>query len=244
MDERAFEGVSAVINLAGANISGHRWTKAYKKELATSRIGSTNLIVNFLNNEPNTVTSFLSGSAVGYYGMENTSHWFVETDPPGADFLAQLVVDWEKAAMQVKSSVNLTRIRTGIVFSDRGGALEEMSKPIKLFVGSPLGSGKQITDWIHIDDHCRIVIHILENNLAGVFNAVAPEPATNEEITKALAKKLHRPLLIPNVPAFALKIILGEMSNAVLNGALVSSKKIESTGFKFEYPTLAKALGI
>ncbi|HZY78634.1 MAG TPA: TIGR01777 family oxidoreductase [Cyclobacteriaceae bacterium] len=242
IDERAFEGVHTVINLAGANISGHRWTDAYKKELAVSRIGSTNLIVNFLNNKPHTVTNFLSGSAVGYYGMENSPHWFVETDPPGKDFLARLVVDWEKAASHAKC--NVAYIRTGIIFSDRGGALEEMAKPIKLFVGSPLGSGKQVTDWIHIDDHCRIIIHILENNLSGAFNAVAPNPATNEAITKALAKKLHKPLWAPNVPAFALRIILGEMSGAVLNGALVSSRKIETTGFKFQYPTLEAALGI
>jgi uncharacterized protein (TIGR01777 family) len=242
MDERAFDGVGAVINLAGANISGHRWTRSYKKELALSRIGSTNLIVNFINNKPNMVTSFLSGSAVGYYGMENKSHWFVESDPPGTDFLARLVVDWEKAAMQAKC--NVTLIRTGIVFSDRGGALEEMAKPIRLFVGAPLGSGKQIIDWIHIDDHCNMVIHLLENDLPGAFNAVAPNPATNTEVTKALGKKLNKPLWLPNIPGFALKIILGEMSGAVLNGALVSSKKIESTGFTFQYPTLSKALGI
>jgi uncharacterized protein (TIGR01777 family) len=243
IDERAFEDVAVVINLAGANISGHRWTNAYKQELVKSRIGSTELIVNFLNNNRHTVRNFLSGSAIGYYGFRDTSHVYTEDDPPGTDFLSRLVADWEKAATQlVDASVKVALIRTGIVLSERGGALKEMAKPVKLLVGAPLGSGKQIVDWIHLDDICRVFIHILENDLSGPFNAVAPRPASNAEITKAIAKRYRRPLWLPNIPAFVLKIILGEMSGAILNGVPVSSRKIESTGFVFQYPTLETAL--
>jgi uncharacterized protein (TIGR01777 family) len=240
IDTNAFEGVTVVINLAGANVNGHRWTEAYKEEMRVSRTGSTKLIVDFLNNRPHQVKQFLSGSAVGYYGYGSDNHWFRETDPPGNDFMAQLAVEWEKVADQAK--VNTAHLRTGIIISDHDGAIEEMAKPIKLYVGSPLGSGKQVVSWIHLDDHCGIIMHIIENNLAGTFNLTAPQPATNEEMTRVLAKKLRKPLWLPNVPGFVLRIVLGEMADAVLNGSKVSSEKIQSTGYKFKYPTLQEAL--
>lgn len=244
IDERAFEGVTAVINLAGASINGRRWTEAYKKELVDSRIVSTRLIVDFLNNKPHTVTNFLCGTAVGYYGLTNNTTPFRETDLPATDFMATLVSDWEHEASKVNDrKIKIACIRTGIVFSSKEGALQEMARPIKLLVGAPLGSGKQVVSWIHLDDICRIFIHILENDLSGPYNGVAPEPATNEAITKAIAKALHKPLWLPNIPGFVLKIILGEMGEAVLNGSMVSSDKIRSTGFEFEYPNLKDAVG-
>ncbi len=240
IDTRAFEGVSVVINLAGANISDHRWTASYKKELEISRTGSTKLLVDYLNSNQHQVTQFVAGSAIGYYGLNDNSTLFRENDPPGKDFMAQITVEWERVADQWKG--NVAHIRTGIVFGPHGGAIEEMSKPIKLYVGSPLGSGKQYVSWIHLEDECGIIMHVIENELTGVFNATAPEPATNEEITRALAKKLHRPLWLPNVPGIVLKIVLGEMADAVLGGSKVSSEKIQSTGYKFRYPSLQEAL--
>jgi uncharacterized protein (TIGR01777 family) len=244
IDERAFEGVSAVVNLAGANIDGQRWTEAYKRELAISRTGSTKLIVDFLNNKPHNIKHFISGSAIGVYGFGSESQWFREADPPGNDFLAQLVASWEHEASKLKNEdVKLAFVRTGIVFANKGGALDAMKRPIKLYAGAPLGSGKQLVSWIHIDDLSRIFIHILENGLAGAFNATAPDPASNERITKAIAKKLAKPLWLPNIPEFVLKIILGDMTGSVVNGSMISSEKIQSTGFAFQYPTLDKALG-
>jgi uncharacterized protein (TIGR01777 family) len=236
IDERAFDGVDIVINLAGANISGHRWTRAYKRELLLSRTGSTRLIANCLKQR---TVRFIAGSAIGYYGFGDDGHLFTEMDPVGSDFMAQLTEEWEKAAEQVK---NVAYIRTGIVISSHGGAVEEMAKPIKLYVGSPLGSGKQIVSWIHLDDECGIIMHVIDNNLSGTFNAVAPEPVSNEKITKEIAKRLHKPLWAPNVPAFVLKIVLGDMSESVVNGSRVSSEKIRSTGFQFKYPTIESAL--
>ena len=243
IDGKAFEDADVVINLAGANINGHRWTKSYKQELLTSRTESTRLIVDFLNSKSNRVKQFIAGSAIGFYGFGDNSRWFKENDTPGKDFMAQITVEWEKVADQVKSNqIKIAHIRTGIVMSRQGGALQEMSRPIKLFIGAPLGSGQQFVSWIHLEDLCGIFIHIIENNLSGIFNAVAPQPATNEEITKAIAKQLHKPLLLPNIPPFVLKIILGEMSDAVVNGSKVSSEKIQVTGFKFQYPTIDAAL--
>lgn len=243
IDERAFEGVTAIINLAGASINGKRWTNTYKKELVDSRIISTRLLVDFLNNKPHTVTNFLCGTAIGYYGLGNNTTPFRETDLPATDFMAQLVSDWEFEASKVNDrKIKVAFVRTGIVFSVKGGALQEMARPIKLLAGAPLASGKQMVSWVHLDDICRIFIHILENDLSGPYNAVAPEPASNEAITKAIAKALHKPLLLPNIPAFALKMILGEMGNAVINGSTVSADKIRSTGFEFQYPTLENAL--
>ena len=237
VDQKAFDGVDVVINLAGANINGHRWTKSYKEELLVSRTGSSQLIVNCLKERSD--VRFIAGSAIGYYGFGDDRHSFKETDPPGNDFMAQLTVQWEKVADQLK---NATHIRTGIVMSSHGGAYEEMAKPINFYVGSPLGSGTQIVSWIHIEDECGIFMHVLENNLPGTFNAVAPVPATNEEITKEIAKKLHKPLWAPNIPAFVLEIVLGDMSESVLNGSNVSSEKIESAGYRFKYRTIHEAI--
>lgn len=243
MDNRAFEGVSTVINLAGANINDHRWTESFKKEILISRTESTRLIVNFLNSNSHSVTHFLAGSAVGYYGFSNSSHWFHESDPPGNDFMAQVVVQWEKVTQLLKDNqTKVAHIRTGIVIGENTDAIEAMARPINLYVGAPLGSGKQVVSWIHLEDICGIFVHVLENKLRGEFNAAAPEPATNEELTKVLAAKLRKPLWLPNIPGFVLKIVLGEMANAVLNGSKVSSEKIKSTGFKFQYPDLKSAL--
>lgn len=243
IDEHAFKGVTGVINLAGASINGKRWDEAYKKELIDSRIVSTRLIVDFLNSKQHNVTNFLSGSALGFYGFGSSSRWFRETDLPASDFMARLVSDWEHEASKVNDpTIKVACVRTGIVMSGRGGPLVEMARPIRLFVGAPLGSGQQMVSWIHLDDLCRMFIHILENDLSGPYNGVAPEPASNEEITKAIAKAYDKPLWIPNIPSFLVRAILGEMSGAVLNGSMVSADKIRSTGFEFQYPTLQGAI--
>lgn len=243
IDDRAFDGVTHVINLAGANVNGKRWSKSYKEEIIKSRTDSTKLIVDFLNNKPHQVKQFIVGSATGYYGVENSTKAFHETDPPGTDFMAHVVVEWEKSGDQVKNSqVKVAHVRTGIVLAAESGALPEMARPIQLYAGAPLGSGKQVVAWIQIEDICGIFMHVLENNLSGVYNAAAPEVATNEDITKAIAKKIHKPLWLPNIPGFVLKIVLGEMAYAILNGAIVSPDKIISAGYRFKYPNLTSAL--
>lgn len=242
IDERAFEGVDAVINLAGANISGARWSEEYKKELLTSRIRSTKLVVDFLDRGNHSVQHFIQGSAIGYYGFGDASVMFGEEDRPGNDFLAQLVVAWEQAAQLQASQTLQSVVRTGIALSTRGGALVELAKPIRWWAGAALGSGHQLVSWIHVDDLCEIFVYLLEHKLGGVFNAVAPLPASNKQMTQVVARTLHKPLLLPNVPAFVLKVILGEMSSSVLNGSYVSAEKIQRSGFKFKFETLEPAI--
>ncbi len=245
IDEAAFDGVSVVINLAGANISGSRWTDKYKQELLHSRVRSTKLIVDFLNRGNHQVEHFVQGSAIGYYGFGDASNIFKEEDQPGTDFLSQLVKVWENSA-QLSSDANkrtrLSIVRTGIALSRDGGALVEMARPVRLFVGAPLGTGRQIVSWIHIDDLCGMIIYIIERKLEGNFNGVAPQPASNKQMTEALARVLGRPLWLPNIPGFVLKLVLGEMSSSVLNGSYVSSEKIERAGFIFRFEKVDQAI--
>jgi uncharacterized protein (TIGR01777 family) len=243
-DAEALHGVDAVVHLAGAGVADKRWTEKRKIEILESRTRSSALLYEMLKISPGTVKAVVSASAIGYYGSTLSDKQFKEGAMPGTDFLAHVVDQWEQSVDRMSSlGVRVVKIRTGIVLSHEGGALKEMARPVRFFVGSPLGTGKQTVSWIHIDDLCGIFIKALEDgSMFGPYNAVAPHPATNREMTRAIAKILRRPLLLPPVPAFLLRIILGEMSDAVVKGGNVSSEKIEQTGFKFKYPELEEAL--
>ena len=182
---------------------------------------------------------------MGYYG--NTGDQVVTEEAPAAnDFLGNLCRDWENAIHQVEGlNIRVVVLRiAGMTLTRKGGGLPKMAQPIKYFIGAPLGSGRQYLSWIHLDDLCKMFIRALENDeIKGIYNAVAPEPVTNAQFTKAIAKKLHRPLLLPNVPKFVLKIIFGEMGEILVGGSNVSSLKIQQKGFKFQYPMLDEALG-
>ncbi len=158
-------------------------------------------------------------------------------------FLAEVVDKWEIAADKFRElDLRVAKVRIGLVLSARGGALAQMKKPVKYNVGAPLGSGKQWQSWIHIEDLARIFLHILENGLTGVYNAVAPNPVTNKELTEELARTMGKKTWLPNVPPVALKLVMGEMSDMILSSQLVSSKKIQESGFTFHYINLPKAL--
>ena len=244
LDDGTLKSVDTIINLAGAGIADKRWTKNRKQEVLKSRTDSVKLLATKLNTIENNVTTFLAASAIGYYGADEPDRVFKESDPPGNDFLADVTRQWEAEADKISSSrVRVVKVRIGIVLSEEGGALKEMAKPVKWFVGASLGTGTQPVSWIHIDDLCRIFIRAVEDNqMKGTFNAVAPSPTTNSELTKLIAKLLKKPLILPAVPAFALKLMLGEMAEMVLKGNKVSSEKIQSTGFEFKFPTLESAL--
>jgi len=170
-------------------------------------------------------------------------HIFSEEDPPGTDFLGKTCRLWENSVDQIaQMNIPAAKIRIGIVLSEKGGALKEMAQPVKMGFGAPLGSGKQYMPWIHIDDLCEIFIHAMENKLLGAYNAAAPEQVNNSTFTKALAKVLKKPLWLPNVPEFIMKLILGSRSLLVLEGSRVDPKKIQSTGFSFRYKSLKPAL--
>jgi uncharacterized protein (TIGR01777 family) len=244
IDDEALTGADAIVHLAGANIGERRWTTQRKKEIVDSRINSTRLLHRELGNNHHQVKTFLCASAVGYYGSDGGDAIKGEADPAGNDFLADVSRQWEEAASQISDlGIRVVRIRTGVVLSPSGGALEPMAKQARLGLAAALGSGQQYMSWIHLDDHCNALIHAIENDaIHGPYNSVAPHPATNKDFTRTLARVLNKPMFLPNAPAFILKLVLGEMAVLVLGGCKVSSDKLSSTGFKFKYPDLESAL--
>lgn len=246
IDESVFDNISHVIHLAGANISEKRWTDERKKELISSRVDSADLILKTLQKKNIKLKSFISASGINYYGTETTEKIFTENDSPGNDFLSEVVVLWEKAADDFKEqniAERVVKIRTAVVLSEKEGALKKMIPTIKMGIGSPLGSGKQYMPWIHIKDICSIYEFALKNSeFEGAFNATSPEHTTNENLTKKIAEVLKKPLIMPNVPSFVLKLLFGELSVAVLEGSRASSEKIQKAGFQFEFPDLKIAL--
>lgn len=244
VDEKAFENVNSIIHLAGAGVADKKWTPQRKKEILDSRTKSTQLIKSTLEKIDHKVENFISASAIGYYGWDTGGVWVKEGSRFGDDFLATVTKAWEEEVDAIETlGIRTAKLRIGIVFSEKGAALYELSKPIKYGVGAPLGSGDQYMSWIHIDDLCEMFIYAVENkDVKGVFNAVGPNPETNKTITKAVAQVLGKPCFLPNVPGFILKIILGKRAAMVLGGSRVSSEKIQSVGFNFKFPELKKAL--
>lgn len=241
IEPQALKEIDVVVHLAGAGIADERWTEKRKCEILESRTKSTALIVKEINKGDNTVSALISGSATGYYGMTLDSHEFTEDSQPGTDFLADVVTAWEHEADQVKTK-RLVKIRTGVVLSKTDGALSEIAKPVRFGFGAPLGTGEQIVSWIHLDDLCSIFVKAVEDKtMQGPYNAVAGA-VTNRALTKAIAQTLHKPLWLPAIPAFALKLFLGELADLVLLGNNVSSDKIRQKVFSFRFDTLEKAL--
>lgn len=244
IDSAALEDADFIIHLAGAGIADKRWSAKRKKEILESRTKSSALLYKALKETPNRVKAIVSASAIGYYGNGGPDETFEEKSGPGNDFLSGVVGQWENSVDQITSlGTRVVKLRIGILLSDMGGALPSIAMPIKWGVGSPLGSGQQIISWIHIDDVCNMFIKGIEDlSMQGAYNAVSPHPTTNEDLTRQIAKVLRKPLWVPHVPAFALKLILGEMAGLVLGGSKVSSIKIQNTGFEFLYTDLDKAL--
>ncbi|NND63223.1 MAG: TIGR01777 family protein [Flavobacteriaceae bacterium] len=242
IDINAFDGVKAVINLAGATVS-KRWTDAYKKKILESRLNTARLILNTLKNNDHSVEQYLSASGISLYPSSKTKLYDENFEGSGDTFLAEVVVEWEKAAESFSEiDIPVSIVRTGIVLAKEEGALKKIVQPIKMGFGAPLGSGDQWQSWIHIEDIAGIYLHLLKRKLAGVFNGVSGGPVTNKKMTKIIASELNKPLWMPNVPVFMLKLILGEMSALVLESQLVSAQKIEDSGYKFNYVNLERAI--
>ena len=244
IDTASLEGVETIIHLAGAGVADKRWSRSRKEEILESRLKSTQLLFDTLSKNPNQVKNFISASAIGYYGF-GQDEVFVEASPFGDDFLAKVTRAWEEEVDKIAAlKIRIAKLRIGIVLSDKGGALVEMAKPIRLGFGSPLGNGKQYLSWIHIDDVCALFIYAVETEaMHGSYNAVSGEWATNKEMTQAIAKVLSKPLWLPNVPAFVLKIVVGDMAEIVLNGSKVSAGKVKDAGYSFKYTNLNQTLG-
>ena len=239
---KAFDGVNAVIHLAGENIADGRWSSERKKSIKDSRVLSTRNLVSTLNSMVNPPSVFISSSAVGFYGKNKPVELYEDLEA-GKDFLANVCKEWEHEAFVAKeSNIRTITLRIGIVLGYEGGAMKKMLPPFWIGAGGILGDGKQWMSWIHVNDLVGMIIHSLKNKeIQGAYNATSPEPVTNKEFTQCLAKTLRRPALIP-VPKFALKLILGEMSDLLLGSLKVSSLKIIDSGYIFKFPDLRSAL--
>jgi len=245
--EETVKKADFVIHVAGANVGEKRWKKERKKEIVDSRVNAAELITKALREIPNHVKAVISSSAIGYYGPDRqnaNAKPFIESDPPFSDFLATTVQKWENAMQPVKErGKRLVVFRTGIVLSNEGGAYKEFKKPLKFGLASILGDGNQIISWIHVDDLVRLYIEAIEDeNWSGVYNAVAPNPVSNRELIKEMAKQANGFHITAKIPSFMLKVVLGEMSTEVLKSTTVSADKVQQQGFQFLFPTIQQAI--
>jgi uncharacterized protein len=235
------DGADAVINLAGESIAARRWTAAQKQRLETSRVEGTRGIGAAMARCDAPPSLLLNSSAVGYYGNRG-DEVLTESSPPGRDFLAGVSVRWEEEALRAGGAARVVLLRTGIVLGREGGVLGKMALPFKLFLGGPAGNGRQYMSWIHREDWLSLVLWLLQSPHVGAFNATAPEPVTNRQFSRALGAALRRPSRLP-APAFALRLALGEMADALLlGGQRAIPQRALDAGFTFAYPELRGAL--
>jgi uncharacterized protein (TIGR01777 family) len=243
MAASAFDGVDAVVHLAGAGIGDKRWTDAYKMEILESRTLGTALLANTMASLDKKPQVFLSGSAIGIYGVRDDTE-LSEKATIGTGFLADVCRDWEAAAAPAQAAgIRTVLLRTGIVLSSKGGALKKQLPLFKLGLGGRFGNGKQWQSWISITDEVNAIIHLLSSTLSGPVNLTAPTPVTNAEFTSTLASVVSRPALIP-IPSFGPKLLLGgELANALLfTGQRVTPNALLADGFTFAHPALETAL--
>lgn len=249
IDPQIVQKADHIIHLAGAGVMDKKWTSDYKKTILESRTKSAELIINCLKENSQNLKTFVSASAIGWYGEDSKplerKEGFIETDLPEQDFLGETCLLWEAGVEPVSGlGIRLVKLRTGIVLSNKGGAFKEYKGPLNFGVAPILGNGKQVVSWIHIDDLCRMYREAIENNyLHGSFNAVAPEPVSQKTLILTLGQKMRNKFFIPiYVPAFILKLVFGKRSIEILKSATVSDKKIKAMGFTFLYPTIESAI--
>lgn len=244
IDKKAFEGVEAVVHLAGAGIVDHRWTPAYKQEIIDSRVKSSALLYDYISKNNYPVKTLVGSSAVGYYGARQNNLVFTEEDFPGTDFLSKTCALWEKSYTPFQQlGIRTAVIRTGLVLSREGGFYKKMAPLFRVGLGAALGRGKQYMPWIHIHDIAAMYKHLLfTTQLSGAYNGVATELINNRDFSKKLAESLNKPFFLPPVPSFALRLALGESAATVTEGLRISNQKVKGSGFRFKFEKVADAL--
>jgi uncharacterized protein (TIGR01777 family) len=244
IDPAVFEGVSLIVNLAGANIGERRWTKKRKAEIVNSRVDSIRLLHEAICANDIKINAFISASAIGLYGSVTSEEILTETDPPGCDFLGNTCKLWEEAAdLFGNEGIRTVKIRTGICLEKSDAALAKLMLPAKFGFLIPLGNGRQYMPWVHIKDLTGIYLKAIEDqNMYGIYNAVAPQHVTHFEFIKILASVMNDKVIFPHLPAILLRLSLAEMSCIILKGTRISSVKITGSGYKFQYPGLEEAL--
>lgn len=245
IDEKVLHNVDIVINLAGANISSKRWTEKRKIEIIESRTIPLNFLYEKFKSIEKKPNSLISVSAVGYYGTKQSEKVFVESDPPGDDFLGQVCVKWEKSADKFNTlGSRVVKLRIGAVLGLDGGVIKKLYPIFNYGLGAVLGTGKQTFSFIQINDLINIFNFVLDNeNIDGPYNTVSPDIVTNNDFSQLLAKAMNKKIILPNIPSSILKLVLGELSDMLLNGNAISSQKLINEGFQFEYSKLDNALG-
>lgn len=241
LDPSVIETVDAVVNLAGATTGKIPWTKRYMQEIIDSRIDSTQTLVNAINNATKKPKVLVSGSASGFYG-DCGDDWLSEESPKGKGFLSDLAAQWEEEAKKANTRVVL--VRTTLVMSKKLGALGKLLPILKLGLGGALGTGKQWWAWISLEDEARAIIHLIQNEQTfGAYNLTAPEPATCEQVIKALAKGLRRPAFF-KIPTFLMRTLIGlAAEELLLCSQKMTSHRLQESGFEFKHPTLEKSVG-
>jgi uncharacterized protein (TIGR01777 family) len=242
IDIACFEGVDVIINLVGASIS-KRWTAKYKTEILDSRTKTAALLLETIKTHNFPIKQIISASAIGVYPSSLINFYEEDNLETSSAFLGEVVEQWETVVDKFNTlGISVCKLRIGLVLARHGGALPEIVRPIKFGAGAAFGNGKQWQSWIHLTDLARLFVFALQENLEGVYNAVAPNAVSNTELTKTVAKVLKRPLLLPNIPQFVMKFVLGEMNILLFESQRVSSEKIEAEGFYFKYHHLEPAL--
>jgi hypothetical protein len=240
--EKELDGADAVINLAGERIVDplHRWTDERKRRLRTSRVETTRNLAVAIRTARRPPKIFLSGSAIGYYGGRG-DEIVDESTPPGNDFLAALAVDWEAAAMEAAGQTIVGLLRSGVVLGKGGGGLAPLMTLFKLGLGGPWGDGRQWWSWVHLADEVRLIQFAIDRGLNGPVNLTAPHPVTVNDFAKAMGRALHRPAAL-RAPEFALRAVLGDAAEPLLNLQRVVPKRALEAGYEFRFPTIDAAL--
>lgn len=241
------DGAGAIINLAGENIAGdgffpQRWTEERKQSIRDSRLQAGQAIVEAIRSASQKPAVLIQSSAIGFYGPRGAEE-LDENSPAGQDYMAGVCLDWERSTQAVEAmGTRRVVIRTGVVLSKRGGAFPRLVLPFKFFIGGPMGNGQQVLSWIHIQDLVSAIQFLMENpNAQGVFNLTAPAPVTNAEFSRLVGKVMGRPSFVP-VPAFAMRLMFGEVSTVVLDGQRVLPKRLQALGFEFRFPQAESAI--
>ncbi len=245
IDPKAIEGIDTIIHLAGTGVFDKRWDENYKKEIIDSRVKSADLLYTYLSSMPHQVKTIISASAIGFYGIDTKETLCDESTTKGEGFLAEVVYKWENKLKKFETTpIRSVLLRIGIVLSNKGGALPQLRAPISKYIGAPIGSGNQFVSWIHIDDLCNMILFAIENEkVKGTYNAVGMNPVTNSFLTKKIAEILKKPLWLPNIPAFVLKLLFGTEKGAhIVGGNNVSNEKIRKEGFIFTHTSVEAAL--
>ncbi len=243
IDVNCFEDVEVIINLVGATVA-KRWTKKYKQEIIDSRVDSASLIIDSLKNIKHSVRHIVSASAIGIYPDSFQNYYRENSQERDTGFLGEVVTKWEAAVNEFETlDIEVSLLRIGLVLSNKGGAFPKIKIPIEKGVGAVFGNGKQWQSWIHLNDLARLFMYVVKEELTGIYNAVAPNPVSNERLTNVVANQMDKKIILPNIPRFMMKLILGEMHVLLYSSQRVSSDKILETGFQFHYDNITQAVG-